>query len=509
MSIRGIYIVLCLLCGGGSIITYGQNADGKNTMSVKYEYTDYWDSIPPVVYTNVDDNPKYPGGLDALNIYMRKNFVYPIEAWTDTVYKAPPNIVYCVVRKDGVAVPVDSIMPNLHPLYKQELHRVFRGMRRWEPAMIAGQPVDVMFNLFMLFSGKDGIPAYMEDYVEKTVNFAEKLSDNPPEAIEAAEADTAINRLTPVFSVWRGYYIPEVFVTLASMHAAKGEYTDAADVLEKGLEKYHGKGFTDKTETTEVMLRKSMDGGYFDLDYYDPRKELYAAIQRAVCLDLDGRAVEADSAYTHALWLADVFIIENGLSPNDLDDADWRSIADMMQEQAAIVSYSRSSGIQLNPDERFDIEREQMLRPRVDRINEKVDEGKISNARVVQIRNIISGMLNEKQKKDFERNERKFEPVKSLIIRLRDGSEAETAYLESFINDPGTDGKLRSTLQKILTDADALDKYTREELMRCLTEYAPLNNPARSDSENRKAAAEFNNCRDALRNVYPLEWLWY
>lgn len=80
MSIRGIYIVLCLLCGGGSIITYGQNADGKNTMSVKYEYTDYWDSIPPVVYTKVDDNPKYPGGIDALNRYMRDNFVYPIEA---------------------------------------------------------------------------------------------------------------------------------------------------------------------------------------------------------------------------------------------------------------------------------------------------------------------------------------------------------------------------------------------------------------------------------------------
>ena len=57
--------------------------------------------------------------------------------------------------------------------------------------------------------------------------------------------------------------------------------------------------------------------------------------------------------------------------------------------------------------------------------------------------------------------------------------EAETAYLESFINDPGTDGKLRST------------------------------KPARSDGENREAAVESNSCRDALRNVYPLEWLWY
>lgn len=45
--------------------------------------------------------------------------------------------------------------------------------------------------------------------------------------------------------------------------------------------------------------------------------------------------------------------------------------------------------------------------------------------------------------------------------------------------------------------------------MRSLAEYAPLNNPAISDSENRKAAVESNSCRDALRNVYPLEWLWY
>ena len=60
-----------------------------------------------------------------------------------------------------------------------------------------------------------------------------------------------------------------------------------------------------------------------------------------------------------------------------------------------------------------------------------------------------------------------------------------------------------------LTASKALDKYTEESLMRSLAEYAPLNNPAISDSENRKAAVEFNSCRDALRNVYPLEWLWY
>lgn len=81
--------------------------------------------------------------------------------------------------------------------------------------------------------------------------------------------------------------------------------------------------------------------------------------------------------------------------------------------------------------------------------------------------------------------------------------------LKAFINDPGTDGKLRSTLQNSLTASKALDKYTEESLMRSLAEYAPLNNPAISDSENRKAAVEFNSCRDALRNVYPLEWLWY
>lgn len=87
--------------------------------------------------------------------------------------------------------------------------------------------------------------------------------------------------------------------------------------------------------------------------------------------------------------------------------------------------------------------------------------------------------------------------------------EAETTYLESFINDSATDKKLRSTLQNSLTASKALDKYTEESLMRSLAEYAPLNNPAISDSENRKAAVEFNSFRDALRNVYPLEWLWY
>lgn len=87
--------------------------------------------------------------------------------------------------------------------------------------------------------------------------------------------------------------------------------------------------------------------------------------------------------------------------------------------------------------------------------------------------------------------------------------EAETTYLESFINDSGTDKKLHSTLRKTLTASKALDKYTDESLMRSLAEYVPLNKPARSDGENREAAVESNSCRDALRNVYPLEWLWY
>ena len=87
--------------------------------------------------------------------------------------------------------------------------------------------------------------------------------------------------------------------------------------------------------------------------------------------------------------------------------------------------------------------------------------------------------------------------------------EAETTYLESFINDSGSYKTVRSTLQNSLTASKALDKYTEESLMRSMAEYAPLNNPAISDSENRKAAVESNSCRDALRNVYPLEWLWY
>ena len=49
------------MCVGHRLVTYGQDADVGDAISVKYEYTGFWDSIPPVVYTKVDDNPKYPG----------------------------------------------------------------------------------------------------------------------------------------------------------------------------------------------------------------------------------------------------------------------------------------------------------------------------------------------------------------------------------------------------------------------------------------------------------------
>ena len=49
----------------------------------------------------------------------------------------------------------------------------------------------------------------------------------------------------------------------------------------------------------------------------------------------------------------------------------------------------------------------------------------------------------------------------------------------------------------------------RRAVIRCLAEYAPIVEEGESKVERKQRAQEFYRYRNAVKSVYPLEWLWH
>lgn len=88
--------------------------------------------------------PQYPGGIMALNTFLRENIMYPKKALRKDV--AGRVIIKFTVNKDGV-IEHPFIVKSVHPLLDSETLRVVRLMPKWNPATINGVQVSVLFNL--------------------------------------------------------------------------------------------------------------------------------------------------------------------------------------------------------------------------------------------------------------------------------------------------------------------------------------------------------------------------
>ena len=97
--------------------------------------------------------------------------------------------------------------------------------------------------------------------------------------------------------------------------------------------------------------------------------------------------------------------------------------------------------------------------------------------------------------------------LKAMAIGLRDGRRAETGYLEKTA--AGASSQLRrmaERMMKALAEMPEGEEQRRKAVhsMACM---APLKDPSLSGKENRRAAAEFYEYRDRMRDTYPLDWL--
>ena len=101
------------------------------------------------VFTVVETNPEFPGGMEALYQYIANNIQYPQlardNAITGKVY------VTFVVEKDG-RITNPKILRDIGGGCGAEAVRVVKSMPRWTPGKQQGKPVRVQFNLPVIFN---------------------------------------------------------------------------------------------------------------------------------------------------------------------------------------------------------------------------------------------------------------------------------------------------------------------------------------------------------------------
>ena len=104
------------------------------------------------VYTVVEQNPEFPGGMEALYRYLASNLSYPDEAKASMI--EGKVFVTFVIERDGMVTGVKTIR-SPHPMLTQEAERVVKAMPKWKPGKQRGKKVRVQYTIPINFQLDD------------------------------------------------------------------------------------------------------------------------------------------------------------------------------------------------------------------------------------------------------------------------------------------------------------------------------------------------------------------
>lgn len=180
-----------------------------------------------------------------------------------------------------------------------------------------------------------------------------------------------------------------------------------------------------------------------------------------------------------------------------MNSGDYTSYWQLMQEKYSLAMHNTGS---LAPDEIAALDHEQVSERSMAMIDRFIKDGRISNARIVQITNELKELRHKRPAiPNIKENTVRMYAVNALLEYLYGGTAAQDKYLLSAI---AADGQiyakeieaLRATIAKAaLTDAD------RTAVVRCIAAYAPI-----KGTDNAKA---FYELRKRVYAAYPIEWL--
>ena len=96
------------------------------------------------VFMVVEDAPEFPGGINALLEYLKKNIKYPAICRDNNIQGRV--IVSFVVNNDGKIVDPE-VVKGVNPSLDKEALRVISTMPNWKPGYQRGKPVRVKYSV--------------------------------------------------------------------------------------------------------------------------------------------------------------------------------------------------------------------------------------------------------------------------------------------------------------------------------------------------------------------------
>jgi len=100
---------------------------------------------PGDVYTSVEVLPKFPGGVEGIMNFLKKNI-------DNKKAEAPGRVnITFVVEKNGSLSDVHAIGRNTKSKAAEEAIRVMKLSPKWEPGTQNGKPVRVQYTIPVVF----------------------------------------------------------------------------------------------------------------------------------------------------------------------------------------------------------------------------------------------------------------------------------------------------------------------------------------------------------------------
>lgn len=471
------------------------------------------DSVPPAstIITDPDEMPEYPGDYYALNAFLRQHLIFPADAWR--AGEREPGALRFIIRADGVACGLQP--SDMHPSLYRELKRVFALMPRWVPARKDGRPVNVDYTIptapIHLYDYWDtAMPYHVADAMQKIKRYTNENKDlrsglTPEEAQTLCEQAEAIVHFTPENVA--------VASTLARLLMAQERQQEAIAVADTCTRRYQLKArvLTDSDyegypeEFGRLFKAMKAEGNYFTPGY-DGRDNIHAALTYALVCSASGDDSLASQAYRQTQEVITDRMIYQDIRKPRQDHPNYM-YQQLMNEKIRLAL--TSPGNTMGRSDMKDLMETYTYGDAMRVIDQKVKEGKINNARIQQIDTQMGDI--EKKCDPYARLNNKdmlnLYGLYALTLYLSEGMDAQQQYMDSLSLQSK---KLKSYFKKM---SKKMEKHQaelsdREAVIRSLACLAPINQKDETPSERKQKAKEFFRYRDAVKDVYPLEWLW-
>ena len=123
--------------------------DTKNIAIVQVQIEEEEDETETQIFTVVENEPEFPGGMEALYKYLAQNIKYPQLARENNI--TGKVYVTFVVEKDG-SIANPKVLRDIGGGCGAEAIRVVKAMPKWNPGKQRGKAVRVQFNLPVNFN---------------------------------------------------------------------------------------------------------------------------------------------------------------------------------------------------------------------------------------------------------------------------------------------------------------------------------------------------------------------